>query len=126
MKMIIGGAYQGQIQWAKEHYTDITWIDGNSCPLEAVFSCQGIYDFHMLIQRMLQNDRDLSAKEFAEKLILENTELIIVSNEVGYGLVPVDAFDRTWREVTGRVCTELAAFSDEVTRVVMGIGIPLK
>ena len=126
MKMVIGGAYQGQLQWAKEHYTDITWIDGSICPLEEVFSCQGIYDFHLLIQRMLQNDRDLSAKAFADRLTQENPELIIVSNEIGYGLVQIDAFDRAWREVTGRVCTELVTFSDEVTRVVMGIGKRIK
>lgn len=126
MKMIIGGSYQGQLQWAKEHYNDITWADGRDCPLDDVFFCQGIYDFHILIRRMLQNDKDLSAKELADKIVQENPELIIVSNEIGYGLVPVDAFDRTWREVTGRVCTELAAFSEEVTRVIMGISARIK
>lgn len=34
--------------------------------------------------------------------------------------------DRKWREKTGRICTELAAKADSVTRVVCGIGILLK
>lgn len=38
----------------------------------------------------------------------------------------MEAFDRKWREKTGRVCTELARQADTVYRVVCGIGIPLK
>ena len=37
--------------------------------------------------------------------------------EVGYGLVPVDAFERQYREAVGRICTNLAACADRVDRV---------
>ena len=37
-----------------------------------------------------------------------------------------DAFDRAYREAVGRICTKLAAYSDEVTRVVCGIGTVIK
>ena len=49
-----------------------------------------------------------------------------MTNELGYGIVPIDPFDRSWRELTGRICTELAEHADEVTRVVCGIPVVLK
>ena len=68
--------------------------------------------------------KDVSS--LAGKLIRENPNIILVTDEVGYGVVPVDAFDRAYREAVGRVCTELAAFSTRVTRVVCGIGTVIK
>lgn len=123
MKMIIGGAYQGQIQWAQEQYKNIEWIDGADCSFQEIFTCQGILNFHLYVKRMLQSEPE---RDLAKELVEGNPNLIIVSNEVGYGLVPVEAFERTYREATGRICTVLAAASDEVVRVVMGIGTRIK
>ena len=60
------------------------------------------------------------------KLLQENPRIVLVTNELGYGIVPIDPFDRSWRELTGRICTELAEHADEVTRVVCGIPVVLK
>lgn len=128
MRMIIGGAWQGQLDWAKKHYKEVHWIDGKTCPLEDLYTCEGIFDFHEYIKRVMikaqQEDQDI--KEIASTVILKNPEIVIVSDEIGYGLVPVDAFERRYREQTGRICTELAAFSEQVVRVVMGIGMVIK
>ena len=59
-------------------------------------------------------------------LLQENPDLIIVTDEVGYGIVPMDAKDREWREACGRVCTKLAAHAAQVVRVCCGIGTQLK
>lgn len=53
-------------------------------------------------------------------------DIVVVSQEVGYGVVPMDAFDRKYREAVGRVCTGLASKSKKVTRVVCGIGTVIK
>ena len=38
------------------------------------------------------------------KLFLEKSwNLVIVSTELGYGIVPIDAFDRLYREKVGRI-----------------------
>ena len=68
----------------------------------------------------------LGGSKMEVKIISRNPELVIVSQEVGYGVVPVDAFDRKYREAVGRVCTKLAAYSSKVTRVVCGIGTVIK
>lgn len=136
MKMIIGGAWQGQLIWAKENCPEVTdeqWIDGKTCELEAIFTCKGIYDFHEYVRRRmmteslgLEGDHPVIFEKLAEEIIQRNPQIVIVSDEIGYGLVPVDAFERAYREQVGRVCTALAGFSEEVVRVVMGIGNHIK
>ena len=47
--------------------------------------------------------------------------LVICADLIGSGVVPIDSFDRCWREVTGRVLTQLAAQAQEVYRVICGV-----
>ena len=64
--------------------------------------------------------------DLAEELIRKNPELILITDEIGYGIVPVDRMEREYREQTGRVCTRLAAYSEKVYRVMCGIGQVIK
>ena len=52
--------------------------------------------------------------------------IISITDEIGYGIVPVDRMEREYREQTGRVCTRLAAYSEKVYRVMCGIGQVIK
>ena len=110
MKMIIGGAFQGKTLLAKKTYPDLVWINGSEADWKIIASAQAGND----------------VSELAERLIQLNPDVILVSDEVGYGVVPMDAFDRAYREAVGRVCTKLAAYSSQVTRVVCGIGTVIK
>ena len=51
---------------------------------------------------------------------------IVVSNEVGLGLVPAYALGRTYRDVLGRVNQRLAQVADEVLFMVAGIPMKVK
>lgn len=124
MKMIIGGAFQGKTLLAKKIYPDIDWVNGADADWEMIASAQGILCFHEFIQKEMKNGNDVS--ELAERLIQVNPQVLLVSDEVGYGVVPIDAFDRAYREAVGRVCTKLAAYSTQVMRVVCGIGTVIK
>ena len=124
MEMIIGGAYQGKTVYAKKEYPLLNCADGDKVTEEELMRAQGVTDFQKYIRRELEKERDVS--ELAEQIILKNPDVILVSQEVGYGVVPVDAFDRKYREAVGRVCTKLAAYSHKVTRVVCGIGTVIK
>ena len=53
-----------------------------------------------------------------EELLQKNPDLILVTNELGYGVVPVDRFDREYREKPGRVCCAIAKQATEVHRVI--------
>lgn len=124
MEMIIGGAYQGKTDYAKEKYPELDWIDGISASENELLDAQGILNFQEYIRGELKRCGDVS--DLAEKIINRNPKIVIVSQEVGYGVVPVDAFDRKYREAVGRVCTNLASYSSRVTRVVCGIGTVIK
>lgn len=124
MKMIIGGAFQGKTVLVREKYPEISWVNGTEASWDDIKNAQGILGFHEFIRKEMREDKDVS--ELAENLIKCNPNVILVSDEVGYGVVPMDAFDRAYRETVGRICTKLAAFSCEVTRVVCGIGTVIK
>lgn len=53
-------------------------------------------------------------------------QLILVGNEVGAGIVPVNVLARRFRDEAGRLHQDLAAICDRVTLVVAGLPLPLK
>jgi adenosylcobinamide kinase/adenosylcobinamide-phosphate guanylyltransferase len=52
--------------------------------------------------------------------------VIIVSNELGFGLVPAEPATRAFRDLAGRVNQLIAARADEVHLVVSGLSLRLK
>ena len=46
--------------------------------------------------------------------------------EIGCGIVPTDPLEREWRQMTGRALSRIAGQSDQVTRVICGIGQRIK
>lgn len=124
--MIIGGAFQGKLAYGKRLYPDVLWVDGSQCPVAAIESCGGIYQFQEYIRRLLTAGEEERLAAVVKRLVQVNPEVVIISDEVGCGLVPADAFERKYREQVGRICTELAACSERVDRVVCGVGVVIK
>lgn len=86
-----------------------------------------IYNFNNLIKELLVvYDDEEKVKEKIKKMIKENRKAVIISNEIGYGIVPIDKFERRYRELTGRICCEIVKGSKEVHRVICGIGTIIK
>ena len=50
----------------------------------------------------------------------------VICNEVGCGLVPIDPFERAWREETGRILCALAREAEAVYRLQCGLAMRLK
>ena len=53
-------------------------------------------------------------------------KIVLVTNEVGMGIVPENRLARHFRDIAGRVNQRLAAAADEVWLVVSGIGVKIK
>ena len=124
MELIVGGAFQGQLDYAKKQFPQIRWTDGSVCGEEELCSCEGVYDFQEYIRRAMKEGQDVT--DLARMLISRNPKIILVSDEVGYGVVPVDHFERKYREAVGRICTRLAEYSGRVHRVICGVGTVIK
>lgn len=73
-------------------------------------------------------DPELEAKRLMNKAVLAGNadKLVLVSDEVGSGIVPIDAFEREFREKNGRVNCYLAGQAEQVIRVTAGIGTRIK
>ena len=89
MILIIGGAYQGKQSYASKTYnlTDPDWKDGQTCTIEDLKTAKAVHHFHSFIRREL--DEGGSVRDLAEIIWKENPDLIIVTDEVGYGIVPM-------------------------------------
>jgi len=61
-----------------------------------------------------------------EAMRAAGSRVIIVSNELGLGLVPAEPHTRAFRDVAGRVNQQIAAEADEVHLVVSGLPLRLK
>ena len=124
MKLVTGGAYQGKLGYAKELYPDVVWKDGAECGLQDIETCEALDRFHLFVRRWLEAGR--TKEELIDTVLKKNSGILLVCDEVGCGLVPVDAFEREYREAVGRICTAFADRADRVDRVVCGIGMRIK
>jgi adenosylcobinamide kinase/adenosylcobinamide-phosphate guanylyltransferase len=79
---------------------------------------------------LTKGNDDLKIKDGINRLmeILKqtSTSLIVVSNEVGMGIVPADSLSRQFRDLSGMVNQRIAEMVDTVIFMVSGIPIFLK
>lgn len=124
MILVTGGCFQGKTAYACETFgvRKEEAADGALCPLEELYKAKLLYHFHEYIRRLMEAGLTFSL----EKLQKENPEIILVTNELGYGVVPMDRFDRAYREKTGRICCQIAREASQVHRVICGIGTVIK
>lgn len=134
MIFIIGGENQGKLEYLfnisrfkKEDVVDCLNVDGLKAEEILMSNKPVIYNFNNLIKELLVvYDDEEKVKENIKRMIKENRKAVIISNEIGYGIVPIDKFERRYRELTGRICCEVAKESKEVHRVICGIGTIIK
>ncbi|MEX0285847.1 MAG: bifunctional adenosylcobinamide kinase/adenosylcobinamide-phosphate guanylyltransferase [Paracoccaceae bacterium] len=82
----------------------------------------------MWLTNQMLAESDLGAAQAALLQALRDcpAELVIVSNEVGHGIVPENALARRFREAQGRLNIELAQIADTVILVTAGLPQYLK
>lgn len=56
----------------------------------------------------------------------ENPGLVIIADEIGSGIVPMERDERIYRETTGRLLCRIAKKADSVERIICGIPQKLK
>jgi len=122
--LVVGGAAQGKLDYVRHRYSLRRIVDGGSCPLEEAFSGDALNHFHLLVRRLMAENRD--PVEFVEHALEPLEHWMILCDEVGSGVVPIDVFERQWREQVGRICCILAQKADQVERLCCGIAQRLK
>lgn len=122
MRLIIGGAGQGKRDYAKRTY-GLTDSDFARSFSEAT-SAQCLYGLETIIKEVLSRQNDPFQQIMS--LIERNPSLIVICDEVGCGVVPIDRGERLWRETVGRTCCRLAERAESVERIFCGISMKLK
>ncbi len=103
MVLIIGGMSQGKTEFAKT-FKDYKILD----------------DLHEIIREKMKSE--MSKDEIRNDIFkMINEKTVIVSNEIGCGIIPIDAFEREYRDFCGEILIDIARKSDKVYRVVAGI-----
>lgn len=76
---------------------------------------------------MANEDVSTAVSELGATLVqLKSTKVILVSNEVGLGIVPDNAMARTFRDLAGAAHQRLAGICDDVYFVVAGLPMTVK
>lgn len=75
---------------------------------------------------MDETDLETAEQELIEGLQKSKADCVVVSNELGLGIVPADALSRRFRQKQGELNQRLAAVSDTVVHVVAGLPNVLK
>ena len=103
---ITGGEGAGQAEYTKEHYP----------------GAEVLGNYHMTVKEQLEKGADPLQEAEARLCSSKKSDrdLVIWTCETGCGLVPADAFQRRWREVSGRVNCLIAGKADTVIRMICG------
>lgn len=131
MILVIGGETQGKYKFVVDEIlkgkTDVMSMDEKYKTLECFYTSKIMNHFHLIVKRLMEEeytDDQIEAAIF--DIIDRNPNIIIITNEIGYGIVPIEREQRRYREQTGRICCKLAKQAESVYRLTCGIPEKLK
>ena len=87
------------------------------------FNCLTLWLSNHLLNK---NNLDEKIDELITTLINSKSDIVLVSNEVGTGIVPDNLLAREFRDNAGFMNQKVASISDEVYWVVAGIQTQIK
>ena len=124
MTLIIGGAYQGKLEFAREAF---------SLGEDDVFTCSGTeIDFSRPCINALEEftlacvRQGLDPVEYLQSHRAQWENTVFICQDLFCGVVPVDTELRSWRHTTGLVCQYLSREAARVSRIFCGLEQRLK
>ncbi len=125
MDFIIGGAYQGKLEYAKNKYG---LKDGQIyiCreDKDVSFGRRCVYNIQEFTLYCVKNGID--ATEYFKEHRPEWENSVLICEDIFCGVVPLGKDMRAWREMTGRLCAYLSKEAESVTRIFLGLEQKLK
>lgn len=123
MILVFGGAYQGKADYVRN---DLGIKNISSCGdgTEPDFAADAVYGIDGFVLQCVRDGVE-AAGYFRSRRELWQDKVLIMT-DVSQGLVPVDAEQRAFREMNGRLMLYLAAEAGQVHRVFCGLGKRVK
>lgn len=121
MMLYIGGSYQGKLSCAlrENHIDEEEVFDAGRMEIEEIGNFRVLNGLHLLIERLLEEE--ISPEAILGEYLEKQPEAVIICDEVGCGVIPMEKKDREWREKTGRILCQLAGKAECVKEVLCGI-----
>ena len=148
MILIVGGSHQGKSRAALRHFNRVNGMESSSVLDGRMMEGRGFGGVEELYEALLSADVILHLEKLFEYLMretenpedfgsafllqmearekAEGRERVLTADEIGCGIVPLDPFERDYREREGRFCQRAAAQAREVYRILCGLEMRLK
>lgn len=124
MVLIIGGAYQGKLDYAKAAFfiadNEVFTCDG----VEIDFSKRCIYRIEEFTLACVRENIDPMEYFRSRREMWKDS--ILICRDIFCGVVPLGAQMRCWRQVTGQLCRYLSGEAAQVSRLFCGLEQRLK
>ena len=114
MVLIVGGMAQGKLAFARRVLGVTAWSEG------ALGAEDCVHGLHLALRSLPDPAGGLDV------WLKAHPEGVLICDEVGCGVTPLDREERAWREQVGRACCRIAAESEAVYRVYCGLGVRIK
>lgn len=136
MRLVIGGYAQGKLDYVLDKYhlsKEAVWDAALPEDAEGILVISGndlidgpviIDHLHIWVKKRILDGG--YPEEELETFLAHCENCILISDEIGNGIVPVDASEREYRERMGRILIRLAGQAKGVERVICGIGQQIK
>ena len=86
-----------------------------------------INHLHLWVKDLLREGMEEAAVQSTIlSWVATHPNTILICDELGNGIVPLEKMERIWREQTGRLMIELAKQAERVERILCGLGQRLK
>lgn len=92
----------------------------------ALIDCLTVWLGNLMHHKGVQPEPYAEIQAFVEALETPPCDLVIVTNELGSGIIPHDAMTRTYRDHAGWLNQDVAKVADEVVLVACGLPLHLK
>ncbi len=148
MILIVGGSHQGKSRAALRHFNRVNGMESSSVLDGRMMEKRGFGGVEELYEALLSADVILHLEKLFEYLMretenpedfgsafllqmearekAEGRDRVLTADEIGCGIVPLDPFERDYREREGRFCQRAAAQAREVYRILCGLEMRLK
>ena len=124
MELYIGGYAQGKLDYVLQQHPkqQFVMMDGAQMTAEGVPVL--FNHFHLWVKELVWQGED--AEGITAAFVEAHPDCIIISDEVGCGIVPMEQKEREYRERLGRILTGFARRAERVERILCGMGQRLK
>lgn len=125
MKLVIGGYAQGRLAYVLQRYEKQT-EDVFDLADHSIFDWNKQTILYHIEELVTQAEKESqSVFDWLEKYLPLWNDCILITQEVGCGLVPITPEERRWRETVGRMNMWLVSKSETVERIFCGLSMEL-